>query len=215
MIAEYLLERVRDVGLALYECRRYDLAVGRLQLQKLSYLVDVVSVCVGIVPTKDGHVTYLHGPYDRKVQTAADVLAFHGLARVTDVELREGGIASKYVLSATGCRWVEQLISDSPMAGTKRRLAAAVVDALARRNAFYTLRQLVYAEPVFVQSQKNGYMFPLTVADITSNTAALIVALIGRGIGSGDSRNPEFIADLFIEVLTLGQRLSISVTEED
>jgi uncharacterized protein YwgA len=202
VISTELIERVRDVGVALYSSNTYNEILGRLKLQKLLYLTDTLAICKHLLCVKSGHETYYHGPYDQKIQNAVDLLGFWGLVRITDINVQEGKIASNYQITHEGEIWIEDLVTKSRSISQRLELTNAICDSLSQRNAFSKIKDLVYAEPTYSRLGQKGYGTNLELSNFDSNLSAQVVAKM-ESIYRSDKINLSirYISDFLIEFL--------------
>ncbi|WP_339292455.1 hypothetical protein MKY48_05410 [Paenibacillus sp. FSL W8-0187] len=214
MITKELIERVRDVGIVLYTCKNYDQKLGRLQLQKLIYLLDTLVLCRYLLSVKQGHETYHHGPYDQKIQNAVDLLGFWGLVDITDINVQDGKISSNYEISTYGEEWINELINKGEGIYQRFELSRAICDSLSRRNAFNRIRKLVYAEPTYSRIGQKGYGYNLDLSEYDTNLSSQVVAKMEK-IYKTDriSVSDKFVADFLIEFLE--QRASVNYEHDD
>lgn len=211
MISARLIERARDVGLVLYECNRHNQPLGRLQLQKLVYLLDSVAVCKLLLTPSEGHEVYFNGPFDSKVQDAVDILVFRGLAQATDITVRPNRhVRCRYEITPAGLEWVKAWRDSLDSLSARAELARELVDAIAYRDAFSRLKQLVYAEPTYSSLRDRGNRFPISLGQLRSNLSAQVLALMDRSFA--DERvplTPRFLTEFFLEFLEVRGRLAI------
>ena len=198
-----VLTRMRDVGLALNAGSQFHQMLGRIRLQKFVYLLDVMIYLVELLPPSERHVTYKHGPFDAAIQNAVDCLAFRGLVRIADLHRApDGTTQAKYALTAAGRDWVLKLSSD-PQFRIRAQVAASIaveIDSI----GWDRLVALVYAEPTFVASRALGYGTKLNPQNPMSNSAALVLTTMRRGLRVGFERTspePQLLLRLFFRYL--------------
>ena len=181
---------MRDVGLALSAASRFDQRLSRIRLQKFIYLLDVMIYLVELLPPSERHVTYKHGPFDAAIQNAVDCLAFRGFVRISDVHRENDGTTqAKYALTGAGKVWVEKLLSDSQFQ-IRAQVSASIAEEV-DSIGWDRLVALVYAEPTFVTARALGYGTKLNPYDPLSNSAALVLRTMRRGLRFGFEKTPE------------------------
>lgn len=106
-----IIQRYPDVIFALHAASRYDQSLGRIQLQKFIYLGDILSIIWHLITAKEGHETYNFGPYDPKIQNAADILSFRGFIniRFLDIVTDPNKTTSQYSINNNGLNFSENL----------------------------------------------------------------------------------------------------------
>lgn len=175
---EVISLRVRDVAVCLKAANRQQFVLSKIQLQKLIYLMDVLSVCLEIVSVESGHCTYYHGPYDKNVQNAADMLVFWELSDVKNIRTTDNGVMCEYYLTEMGEAWIGELLQYDE--NTKKRFEVAnnLLNSLVSRNLMKNLISLVYAEPLFVKNKCMGYGIDLNLNDLDQNDFYLFFLLL-------------------------------------
>jgi hypothetical protein len=206
-----VLNRMCDVGLALYGANLHKRSLNRIQLQKFIYLLDVVGYLYDIFPPLEGHKTYKNGPYDLAIQNAVDTMAFRELVKVNSLSLSNGNITSDYELTDAGLSWVRKLLSDKGIA--IRQEVAREVTAKVNSLGWYRLVDLVYAEPTFATARPHGYGRLLTPNNGLENTAALLIQTLRYSLYLGDINvqpDRNLLIDLFFRYLDSCSKLTIS-----
>ncbi len=175
---EVILLRVRDVAVCLKAASRQQFVLSKIQLQKLIYLMDVLSVCLEIVSVERGHYTYYHGPYDKNIQNAADMLVFWGFSDVKNICTTDNGVMCEYYLTEMGIAWIGELLQYD--GNTKKRFEVVnnLLNSLVSRNLMRDLVSLVYAEPLFVKNKCMGYGIDLNLNDLDQNDFYLFFLLL-------------------------------------
>ncbi|WP_017690446.1 hypothetical protein [Paenibacillus sp. PAMC 26794] len=202
MITKELIERVRDVAIVLKISKSHNQKLGRLQLQKILYLVDSLVVCRHIISATNGYETYHHGPYDQKIQNAADLLGFWGLVNITDIVVNNGKIVSNYEITGLGEEWVEELISNSESIFERHNVVEAICESLSNRNAFNRVKDLVYAEPTYSRLGHKGYGHKLDLSNYETNlTIQVIIKMETMFKMDKIEMSDRFMADFLIEFL--------------
>jgi len=194
--------RMRDVALVLLAVQEHDLALNRIGLQKLIYLLDSSATIFEILPPAEGHETYKHGPYDRYIQNAVDCLCFRGLVRIERAVSYENALSTEYGLTPAGEAWANQIIAEVTQR-TRWELVGALTQELTRANQWAHLRELVYAEPTFIAAKPSGWGQKLNVGDPGCRSAAALIQLAEAALMSVVERQPtrELLVSLFVKYL--------------
>lgn len=196
--------RTRDVAVCLLVASECKCTFSKIQLQKLIYLMDVLSACLDIVSVENGHITYHHGPYDKNIQNAADMLVFWELADVINIRSNEKGIMCEYFLTDIGLEWIIELIATDSNTKNRYEICKNLVYSLTNRNQMKNLVPLVYAEPIFVKNKSMGYGVELNINDLNSNDFYLLVLLL---LDAYQIKNTEgltaFFCDFIVDYLSM------------
>lgn len=205
--------RVRDVAVCLLVADEYKCTFSKIQLQKLIYLMDVLSVCLDIVSVENGHITYHHGPYDKNIQNAADMLVFWELADVMNIRSNEKGIMCEYFLTDIGLEWISELIATDTNTQNRYEICENLVKSLINRNQMKNLVPLVYAEPLFVKNKSMGYGVELNLNDLDRNDFYLLILLL---LDAYQIKNTEGLTAFFCDFIVdyLSMRRDALVTRE-
>lgn len=149
-------DRYKDVLFALRAANESGESPGRLQLQKLIYLADILSAAWRKIGKPAAFLPYKNGPYDPSIQNVVDTLAFRGLVEVTGLAFRQPRITeSNYRLSDAGNGAVDAAAALQPMRDDLElyREIARQVDERGWKN----IKALVYAEPTYeATGARNG-----------------------------------------------------------
>ncbi|SMG14196.1 hypothetical protein SAMN05661096_00655 [Marivirga sericea] len=148
MKVTYLNHRFKDVIIALAISQDYERSLGKIQLQKYIYIIDTLSVIASVVAPKNGHETYKHGPWDRKIQNAADALAFRGFINI-DRSLT--GERFSYSLSSSGIELFQRIRKNTNF--SKRVRLFELVGIEVNKRGWHKLKALVYSEPTYLGSK--------------------------------------------------------------
>ncbi len=198
-----VLLRMCDVALALGAAHTHDQSLNKIRLQKFIYLLDIVGLLYEIFPPRDGHKTYLHGPYDLAIQNAVDALAFRGLVEAIKIKRNSNGtIRSQYQLTDAGKNWLHKLTRADAFA--VRWQAALEVGNKVNARGWQRLVELVYAEPTYVGSRPRGYGQRLITSNGLENSAAFLIKTIENGLAQGfeqTSPDRELVVELFFRYL--------------
>lgn len=170
--------RLRDVAVCLHSAKRHQFVLSKIQLQKLIYLMDVLCACLEILSVDSGHCTYYHGPYDKNIQNAADMLVFWEFSDVKNIRTTDNGVMCEYFLTEAGGDWIEELLYNDD--NTKKRFEVVdnLISSLVNRNLMKSLVQLVYAEPLFAKNKSMGYGIELNMNDLEKNDFYLFFLLL-------------------------------------
>ena len=170
--------RVRDVAVCLKAAKKKQFVLSKIQLQKLIYLMDVLSVCLEIVSVENGHYTYYHGPYDKNIQNAADLLVFWEFSDVRNIRTTDNGIMCEYLLTIVGEEWIDELLHYDGNTKKRFEIADGLLNSLVNRNLLKNLVPLVYAEPLFVKNKNMGYGIDLNLNNLDQNDFYLFFLLL-------------------------------------
>ena len=196
----YFLLRIKDVLLCLLHAKKYECLLGRLEIQKIIYLVDSVSAYLFVLSGKKGHQTYFYGPYDKNIQNALDALVIRDLAEMCDIKVTNT-VSCNYIITNTGECWVDNLIKSSSSIKQRVRIYDGIIYSLVERNKIHKVKDLVYAEPLYVTSKDYGNHYNLDLEHENSghNYLALIEHYLRNSEEQPDIR---FVADLYIDYLS-------------
>jgi hypothetical protein len=148
--------RTKDVLFALEAAGMCQQPLGRLALQKIVYLSDVLSLLWKRIAGPDKFFPWHNGPYDFNVQNTVDALAFRGYVKVQNLHFRTARNAEcSYVLSDDG-RAVVRTLCSHPVFAADRELYLLIAREVDFRG-WEKIRRLVYAEPTYVASSASGH----------------------------------------------------------
>lgn len=167
-------ERFRDVLFALQAASEFDQQLGRLRLQKLIYLSDILSVAWRKVSNPAGFTPYKNGPYDSRIQNAVDALAFRGLVKVTSLSFRQPRITdTNYDLTAEGHAAIASLRDMEPFREELDlfREIAREVD----RRGWKNIKALVYAEPTYETARSTNRSGRMRTDSVSVNLSLRIL----------------------------------------
>jgi uncharacterized protein YwgA len=160
--------RCKDVILALSTAGERSISLGRLQLQKLIYLADVLAIAWRYVGTRPGFRPWHNGPYDRDIQNAVDSLAFRGFVEVQGLKFRAPRNAEcRYSLTDAG-RDLELRLCLQHSFADDRELFAQIAKEIDSRR-WDELREIVYAEPTYVCAVSEGQGTALALGSSQEN----------------------------------------------
>ena len=197
---DFLL-RIKDVTLCLFSSNKYDMSLGRLEIQKIIYLIDSMSAYLFVLSGKNGHQTYFYGPYDKNIQNALDALTIRNLAETKNLKVVNKSITCNYLLTESGLAWTDNMIKNSGSIYHRAKIADGVMYSLVQRNLLHRVKDLVYAEPVYVEARVHGNYYDLSVA--CKNMGHSYLALIEHYLRTNDNRiDINFAADMYIDYLS-------------
>lgn len=197
-----ILNRMKDVAIALAIASIYKQNLNRIRLQKFIYLLDIVGYIYEVLPPADNHISYNNGPYDPAIQNAVDSLAFRGLVKISDLEpLPRGRFSTQYTLTMAGEEWVKTLAEQRVF--KLRFEAARIIGKKVENLGWWRLKNLVYAEPTYIQKKYSGFGQRIDITKGTENTAAYLIGLINLALGLKEKQmvNRELAVDVFFRFL--------------
>lgn len=205
MNQDFLL-RVKDASLCLFIARQYELLLGRLEIQKIIYLIDSISAYLFVLSSKHGHQTYFYGPYDRHIQNALDALVIRDLAEMRDVNVSNNTVACNYYLTDNGVNWTNSLIHKSDSIQYRVNIVDSIFYSLVQRGVVHRVKDLVYAEPIYITTKEYGHHYDLKFDNVNSGHHYL--ALIEHYL-KGDFKRSDiyFVADMYIDYLFSRDRI--------
>jgi len=161
-------QRYKDVLLALATVQIYGEKLGRLQMQKLVYLVDSLSLLWGLLSPAPGFQTYKHGPYDPAIQNAIDVLTFRGAINIVSSEVKpDGSLIALYEISDTGIEIVRRMKNNSHF--SERASLYETISNHVSQRGWGKLRDLVYSEATYIGKKADGWGTSLNTNSLLSN----------------------------------------------
>ncbi|RBP75540.1 hypothetical protein [Marinobacter nauticus] len=198
-----VLKRMIDVTISLATASRYHEKLNRIRLQKFIYLLDIVAYMYDVLPPAKNHVSYNNGPYDAAIQNAVDSLAFRGLIKISDVENSSSGkISCQYSLTEVGKKWAITLAEKKEL--RLRFDAANAVGKKVNKLGWWRLKDLVYAEPTYIQKRYSGFGLQIDTTDGTQNSAALLIGMFNAALEERSTNcvlNRELATELFFRYL--------------
>lgn len=200
MTRDFIL-RIRDVALCLLSATNYNVSLGRLEVQKIIYLADSMNVYLFVLAGSKGHRTYFHGPYDKNIQNALDALVIRDFSETQNLRIFDGNIACDYTLTEIGLAWTNSMKSQSKLISHRAEIIDAIMYSLIQRNLLSKVKQLVYAEPIYLEGKEHGHYFDLNIA--SNNTGHSYLALIENYIKCDQSQiDIGFATDMYIDYLS-------------
>ena len=203
-----ILRRMVDICFAVKIASSYGQWLGKVQLQKFIYLLDVLRPLYEIMPPLDGHLTYKYGPYDVKIQSAADVLAFRGFLKYHQVTINpQNHVAITYLLTSDGEKLVSRFTAERAFSSSWE--ICTRIGFWLNKLGWKRIVDLVYSEPTFVSIRQKGFGQRIIPYDATKNSAALIMAILDFGLLTGYKRssiNNELMVELFFQYLDSAEK---------
>lgn len=205
MNKDFLL-RIKDVALCLLSANKYDILLGRLEIQKILYLTDSVSAYLFVLSGQKGHQTYFYGPYDKNIQNALDALLIRNIVQTQDLNVHNKNISCNYLLTENGLMWVNEMGINSRTFQYRLKIVDGILYSLIERKLLHKVKELVYAEPVYVEAKVHGNHFDLSLA--CENSGHSYLAMIEYYLK--DSRNQvdiSFVTDMYIDYLNAREQI--------
>lgn len=143
-----IIPRVKDVVFALAAAGECGQQLGRLPLQKMIYLADVLAPIWREISKPAEFKPYYNGPYDYHIQNTVDALVFRGFVTVSDANFRKiKTIECRYSLTPSGKTLVNKL---TLVSGLKDDLALfQEISTEVQRRGWQNIKTIVYAEPTY------------------------------------------------------------------
>jgi uncharacterized protein YwgA len=194
--------RYKDVLFALATAYSHGQSLGKLQLQKLVYLTDTLSLLWEIVSPKTFQ-TYKQGPYDFGIQNAVDVLAFRGAVNIVRSNVHEGAetISATYEISEIGLQIIKHLIVEAVFA--RKYDLSQIIGRHINRRGWHNLKKLVYSEATYLTMKAHGLGRPLETDSILTNDSLQILMgfkdLVRDKSATGLSRTS--LVSIFFQIL--------------
>lgn len=191
--------RFIDVILTLHVANTYNQQIGRIQLQKYIYLSDTISLIWDVLATKYGHETYKHGPFDEAINNAVDALAFRGFVDITSIRMEEKRVDALYGINKNGSKLFAELNNNAHF---KNRISLyLIVGSHVNRIGWRKLKDLVYAEPTYLQSRANGYGFKFDYLSLFSNESLRILYQFESMLKEGQKISKENMVSMFFKLI--------------
>lgn len=205
MNSDFLL-RIKDVSLCLLSANRFNIEVGRLEMQKIIYLIDNMSAYLFILSGRKGHQTYYYGPYDKNIQNALDALTIRDIAHMKKINIINKNISCAYGLTESGLQWSEGLLKNSKSIAYRFQIVNGIMYSLVNRNLLSAVKELVYAEPVYVETKVHGNHYDLAIA--AENSGHNYLSLIEYYLKENENGiDIEFATDMYIDYLSTRNQL--------
>ncbi len=197
---DFLL-RIKDATLCLLVANKYNILLGRLEIQKIIYLMDNMSVYLFILSGKKGHQTYFFGPYDKNIQNALDALTIRDIAETKNTKIINKAITCDYTLTESGLAWANNMLDGSRTIHHRAKIADGVIHSLVKRNLTHKVKELVYAEPVYVNARDHGYYYDLGIDN--DNNGHSYLALVEYYLRTNHNQiDIDFATDMYIDYLS-------------
>ncbi|EHQ88997.1 hypothetical protein [Desulfosporosinus youngiae] len=207
---DFLL-RIKDVTLCLIAANKYDILLGRLEIQKIIYLVDSMSAYLFVLSGKNGHQTYFYGPYDKNIQNALDALTIRDITETKDIKIVNKSITCNYCLTESGLAWTKNMLKESESICHRAKIADGVIYSLVKRNLLNQVKELVYAEPVYLNAKRHGYYYNLNIA--CENIGHSYLSLLEHYLRTNDNQmDINFATDMYIDYLSMRNEILLGST---
>jgi hypothetical protein len=191
--------RMRDALFGLRLAQPVRASLNKTELQKSVYLVDAVSLIYSASRSSAPHVTYNHGPYDKFLQRALDVLLFRGLLAPSGVRLSSDSSCVYYSLTSDG-EYLCDVLSNEPLFTSRWKASWKVVERL-NAGRWNNVVDLVYAEPSFVGMKRRGRGLPIDSSDSFLPTASRLFFLFRQSLEGFNNPSEELLVDMFFDYL--------------
>jgi uncharacterized protein YwgA len=192
-------QRFIDVLFALKTAADYNQTLGRIQLQKYVYLTDTVGLIWEVIAPKNGHETYKHGPFDESINNAVDVLAFRGFVDIVSIKMEEKRVDALYCINKTGIKLFEGIVAEEHF--NKKNTLYQQIGIHVNRIGWRKLRELVYAEPTYLQSRASGYGYKFDYLSLFSNESLRILYQFENMLKDGQKISKENMVSLFFKLI--------------
>ena len=193
--------RYSDVLISLFFARKYDQnAIGRIQLQKLIYLVDIISIIWEVLAPRYGHETYKYGPYDKNIQNAVDALVFRRLVDIVSLDMNsENNIDVKYKINEFGIMLYEK-IKDENIIAKKIELYDNITQEVDKRE-WFNLKGMVYSEPYYLLNKVEGYGYGFDYLNSLKNQSLRILYDFERMLKTGQKISKQNMVSIFFKLI--------------
>jgi len=194
--------RCKDVIFALSVAGKHSQPLGRLALQKLIYLFDVLAISWRHVGARQGFHPWHNGPYDRNIQNAVDLLAFRGFVGVSELSFRHArNVGCRYLLTDAGSLAVTTLCDDESLANDLELFAEIALEV--DRRGWRKLREIVYAEPTYIGAVAAGAANPLPLGSAAQNLSWVLLKQIrdASSFGFRSSMSRKTLVQVFFAML--------------
>jgi len=142
------IPRVKDVAFALAAAGECGQQLGRLPLQKMIYLADVLAPIWREISKPAQFKPYYNGPYDYHIQNTVDALVFRGFVTVSDANFRQiKTIECRYSLTLGGKELVNKLTHVNGLKDDFTLFQEIATEV--ERRGWQNIKSLVYAEPTY------------------------------------------------------------------
>lgn len=210
------LPRLKDVVFALAAAGKFRQPLGRLPLQKIIYLADVLAPIWREIANPSGFSPYLNGPYDRRIQNTVDALVFRGIAQVSSPAFRRiDRIECQYSLTQDGYDLVNQLIRQ-PGLHKDLELFQEIASEVSRRG-WQHIKALVYAEPTYDTARTTGNSGQLRTDSATENLSREFLRHFRQALQgtNGTPISRSNLVQIFFSVLDQHAIIKAESTSED
>lgn len=192
--------RFSDVLISLFFANKYKQdKIGKIQLQKLIYLADTISIIWKVLAPKHGHKTYKYGPYDKNIQNAVDVLAFRGFVDIVSFVILEKNVDVKYKISELGLKLYERIGSE-PTIAKKIDFYKHISYEVDKRN-WFDLKSMVYSEPSYISNKIDGYGFGFDYLSLLNNESLRILYDFEKMLKPGQKISKQNMVTIFFKLI--------------
>jgi hypothetical protein len=197
---DFLL-RIKDVTLCLLAANKNNILLSRLEIQKIIYLIDSMSAYLFVLSGQKGHQTYFYGPYDKNIQNALDALVLRDIAEMQDLNIHNKNISCNYILTGSGLAWANEMLNNSKSINYRSKIVEGVIYSLIQRDLLHKVKELVYAEPVYVEAKVHGNHYDLALS--CDNSGHSYLALIEHYLKDNENQiDISFATDMYIDYLS-------------
>lgn len=210
------IPRLKDVLFALAAAGDYEQPLGRLPLQKIIYLADVLAPIWREVAKPSGFAPYKNGPYDKRIQNAVDALVFREIAQVSTPRFRRiDNIECQYSLTETGRKLVLQLSALEALHDDLELLREIAREV--NRRGWQNIKGLVYAEPTYRTARSSGNAGRLRTDSSTLNLSREFLSDFRESLkgSDGQSVSRRNLVQMFFAVLSKQVDTDSDYNEED
>jgi len=194
--------RIKDVILCLSSANAHQVSLGRLEMQKIIYLVDSMSAYLFVLSGNKAHKTYYYGPYDTNIQNAIDALLVRGFINASNIKISNDTISCDYFLTKSGLIWKDKILNDFKSIKYRQQIVNGILYSLVKRNLLNKVKDLVYAEPMYVEAKEHGYYFDLMFSP--DNAGHSYLSLIEKYLKYDNNQiDIQFSTDMYIDYLYL------------
>lgn len=193
--------RYSDVLISLYFVDKYNQnKIGKVQLQKLIYLADILAVLWEVLGPKYGHETYKYGPYDKDIQNAVDALVFRGFVDIVSFDISSGkSLDVKYKINDLGLDLYESIRKEK-IINKKTDFYSHISYEVNKRN-WFNLKSMVYSEPSFLSNKIEGYGYGFNHLSLLNNDSLRILYDFEKMLKPGEKISKQNMIAIFFKLL--------------
>jgi uncharacterized protein YwgA len=210
------IPRLKDVLFALGAAGEVNQPLGRLPLQKVIYLAEVLAPVWHQVSRPSGFSPYKNGPYDSRIQNTVDALVFRGFVTASNASFRRlHNVECQYSLSEEGETLLRRIVAN-PGLRDDLELFKEISREISRRG-WQQIKVLVYSEPTYDCARLNGDSGKLPTGSPTLNLSREILRDLRESLraldGSPVSRRN--LIQMFFEVLVQHAQYRRQIDEQE